>query len=206
MIADIVNLSVPSSAEAYENVLVDVSVKNLDTNYRYIAVTGTFDSSGITFTFDYLLLEPGQTVIFRGVFTMPSKSVRVSVNSYYWDGSQWIYEDSAYKDVSLELNLAGKIVDKWVNKAPEGNRLPIPANVNVDGHTFEVGVSYRNDSSVTITGGVEVVVTKPSGQVVTPAIDWAGMGPGASLNKEYNIAAVDQTGQWQAVIRFLALT
>jgi hypothetical protein len=108
--------------------------------------------------------------------------------------------------LNASVTYAGKITDKWINKVPEGSHLAMPANVKADGNTFEVGVSYRNDSTMTITGGVEVVVTKPSGQVVTPAIDWAGMGPGASLNKEYNIAAVDQTGTWSVTIRFLALT
>ena len=108
-------------------------------------------------------------------------------------------------NATAAITYAGKITDKWINKAPEGSRLPMPAAVKADGNTFEVGVSYRNDSTGTITGGVRVTVTKPSGAQVTPAVDWAGMGKGVTLSHEYNISAVDQVGTWTILIQFLAL-
>jgi hypothetical protein len=100
--------------------------------------------------------------------------------------------------------VSGKITDKWVNKAPEGTHLPIPLSCKADGNTFEIGVTYQNTSSQSIVGGVEVVVTKPDGSKVAPAIDWASMSAGRVLSKEYNISKVDQVGQWTVVMRFLA--
>jgi hypothetical protein len=209
--ADIVKIDAPSSAPAGQQVIVDVSVMNITGaidgigNDVYIAVTAVFDSTSIPFQFDYLLVAPFQTVVMRGWFTMPSKNVRVTAWSWYWDGSTWALDDTGYVDIAMAApTLTGKIVDKWVNKAPEGNYLPMPASVKADGNTFEVGVSYRNDSPVNITGGVEVVVTKPDGYTkVMPAIDWSGIGIGQTLIKQYNIAAVDQVGNWTIVIRFL---
>jgi hypothetical protein len=98
----------------------------------------------------------------------------------------------------------GKITAKWVNKAPEGTHLSIPAAVKADGNTFEVGASYQNTGTMSFVGGIEVVVTKPDGSQVTPAIDWANISAGQTLSKEYNIAKVDQTGTWTIVMRFLA--
>jgi len=100
-IADIVGISAPSSAPAGQQVIVDVSVKNISGVDQYIAVTGAYDATSPTWQFDYLLVAPGQTVVFRGWFTMPSKNVRVTVWSWYWDGSTWVYDDTAYVDIAL---------------------------------------------------------------------------------------------------------
>ena len=101
MYADIIKVDAPSSASAGEQVTVDVSVKNISGSDQYIAVTGAYDSTSIPFQFDYLLVSPQQTVIFRGSFTMPSKNVRVTAWSWYWDGSEWIQDDQMTKDIAL---------------------------------------------------------------------------------------------------------
>ena len=101
MYADIIEIDAPSSASAGEQVIVDVSVKNLGGSDQYLAVTGVFDSTSIPFQFDYLLLSPQQTVIFRGSFTMPSNNVRVTAWSWYWDGSKWVQDDQMTKDIAL---------------------------------------------------------------------------------------------------------
>ena len=97
-------LTAPSSAPAGEQVIVDVSVKNISGSDQYIAVTAVYDSTSFPFQFDYLLVSPGQTVIFRGVFTMPSKNVRVTAWSWYWDGSQWVQDDQMTKDIALAVS------------------------------------------------------------------------------------------------------
>lgn len=99
--------------------------------------------------------------------------------------------------------LAGKITGVWVNKAPEGSKLPLPVTCKADGNSFEIGISYRNDSGQSITAGIEVKVTRPDGGIIAPTIDWSSIGSGKTLTKEYNIAAVTQTGQWLCVIRLL---
>jgi hypothetical protein len=101
IVADIVKIDAPSSAPAGQSVIVDVSVKNISGVDRYIAVNAVYDSTLIPFQFDYLLVSPGQTVIMRGNFTMPSKNVRVIAYSLYWDGSTWVYDDTAYVDIAL---------------------------------------------------------------------------------------------------------
>ena len=101
MYADIVKIDAPSSVSEGEQVIVDVSVKNISGSDQYLAVTGVFDSTSFTFQFDYLLVSPQQTVIFRGWFAMPSKSVRVTAWSWYWDGSKWVQEDQMTKDIAL---------------------------------------------------------------------------------------------------------
>ncbi len=101
MIADIVALNAPSSAPAGETVIIDVSVKNVSTVDQYIAVTAVYDSTSLPFQFDYLLVSPGQTVLMRGSFRMPAKSVKITAWSWYWDGSQWIQDDQGTKDIAL---------------------------------------------------------------------------------------------------------
>ena len=66
MNADIVSVSVPTSAQAGQNVTIDVDVKNVSSVDQYISVTGVYDSNWIPFQFDYLLVSPGQTVLMRG--------------------------------------------------------------------------------------------------------------------------------------------
>ena len=75
--ADIVKVEAPSSAIEGATVIVDVSVKNIGTSDQNLAVTAVFDSTSFPFQFDYLLVSPGQTVIFRGWFTMPSKNIGI---------------------------------------------------------------------------------------------------------------------------------
>ena len=103
MNADITAISTPASAAAGDTVIVDVSVKNISSNDQYIAVTAGYESTSIPFQFDYLLVSPGQTVIFRGWFTMPSKNVKVTAWSWYWDGSQWVQDDLMTKDIAITV-------------------------------------------------------------------------------------------------------
>jgi hypothetical protein len=202
--AKITNVQIPSTAKAGDQVIVDVSVTNIGFSDWTIGMTALVNGANLPFQFDWVTVPSGGTVIFRGYFTMPPQAATVQLWTFFWDNLEWVQDDYAEKVVQLTFTLAGKITDKWVNKSPEGSRLPMPATVKADGNTFEVGVSYRNDSPVNIVGGVEVSVIKPNLSTVTPAIDWANMSPGKTLSKEYNISKVDQTGVWGAVIRFLA--
>lgn len=206
----ITEIVAPGSAVTGETVSVKVKIKNLYSSIIGIMVGGALDYGvspwpGINFPDSIANVAAGAIHTFNGSFTMPNSAVTIHAYSYYYspDTGYWYFDDEKTKGVSLAEVVAGKIVDKWVNKAPEGNRLVMPASVKADGNTFEVGVSYRNDSSVNITGGAEVKVTKPDGSVVAPAIDWSGIGIGQTLIKQYNIAAVNQVGNWTIVIRFL---
>ena len=99
--ADIIKIDAPSSTAEGATFIVDVSVKNIGTSDQNLAVTAVFDSTSFPFQFDYLLVAPGQTVIFRGWFTMPSKDVEITAWSWYWDDSDWVQDDRYEKQLSL---------------------------------------------------------------------------------------------------------
>ena len=100
-IADITKIEAPSQAAAGEQVIVDVSIKNLTKIDQYLAVTAVFDSTNITFQFDYLLVSPGQTVVMRGNFIMPAKNVKITAWGFYWDFTKWVLDDTVTKNISL---------------------------------------------------------------------------------------------------------
>lgn len=90
LVAEIIKVAAPSQVSPGETVIVDVSVKNIAGGDRYIGVRGAYDSTKLSWwQFEYLLVAPGQTVIFRGWFTMPSKNVSLTIWGWYWDGAQW---------------------------------------------------------------------------------------------------------------------
>jgi len=99
--ADIIKIDAPLSAQAGDQVIVDVSVKNISGYEQYLSVTAIYDSALIPFQFDYLLVAPGETVIFRGWFTMPNKKVRATAGSWYWTGTEWYLDDTMYIDIAL---------------------------------------------------------------------------------------------------------
>lgn len=104
-----------------------------------------------------------------------------------------------------EVLAQGSIISKYINKAPEGNRIPLPATVKVDNNTFEVGVTAKNISSAAFVGAIEVKVYDPDGtyRPSDPDTDWAGISPGETLRWEYNISEVDKAGDWTINIRLL---
>ncbi len=104
-IADIVKISAPASAPAGAQVRVDVSIKNNSTNYMYLAITGVYDSAQLPCLQDYLYFNPLQTRVLSGLFTMPSKSVRVIVWSWYWDAglNKWVFDQESYVDIALSV-------------------------------------------------------------------------------------------------------
>lgn len=103
MNADIIQIDAPANAAVGDTVIVDVSVKNISSIDQYIAVTAGYESTGLSFQFDYLLVSSGQTVVFRGWLTMPSKNVKVTAWSWYWDGSQWVQDDLITKDIAITI-------------------------------------------------------------------------------------------------------
>ncbi len=101
--ADITMIEAPSSAPADQQVIADVSIKNISSSDQYLSVTANYDSTPIPFQFDYLLVSPGQTVIFRGTFTMPNSGARITAWGWYWDGNQWIHDDTMTFDIALSV-------------------------------------------------------------------------------------------------------
>ena len=108
----------PSPASPGQTVNAKVGVKNLGlapAGYNYIALTGTFDSTGLSFTPDYQYADAQATVEFNASFTMPSMKTRVTVYSWYWDFSTntWIADDAKYIDIETsEIAVGWVLVDK----------------------------------------------------------------------------------------------
>jgi len=215
--ADIVEITVPAEAEAGQTVNVKVKIKNIASATMGIMVGGALDYGitpwpGIEFPTDWDNVAAGATKTFYGHFTMPyyPPGKIITVHAYsYWYGvdpygyGAWYFDDEATEDVETVAPAEGAITGKWINKAPEGNRLTIPASVAADNNTFEVGVKYKNLGKA-VTAGCEVKVWDPDGILrASPAIDWTGMSPNEELSKEYNICKVDKGGTWTVAIRFL---
>jgi len=104
----------------------------------------------------------------------------------------------------------GEITGVWINKAPEGNKLPVgdydhPLYVVADSaNSFEVGIKYKNLSGFTAYGGVKIKVWDPQDIVrVDSAIDWTGMSDNEELSVEIQGPEVDIPGDWYAKISFL---
>lgn len=209
--SDVVENIAPDTAQAGQTVNVTIKIKSKCSDIFTVACIGVYDSEERFIDWLTYNISPGETHSFYGSFVMPyyppGKVITIHGYSYYYGAdNSWHFDDEKTKDVETvapPTPPSGKIVSKWINKSPEGYELSMPATVKADGNTFEVGVSYKNDSSESITAGCEVKVTRPDGSVVSPAVDWAGMSPGETLSKEYNIAKVNQTGNWLVVIRFL---
>jgi len=109
---------------------------------------------------------------------------------------------------ALAAVYAGVINDVLINKGETGVKsvFSAPATVKADGQTFEIYVDATNNSSARIVTGVEVIVTKPDGSKVAPAINWMDLGQGVGTRNRwsYNIAAVNLVGNWSAVITYYA--
>jgi len=118
-----------------------------------------------------------------------------------------VIEEKSFTMTAKAIQYTGSIVSKYINKAPEGNQIPLPTTVTADGNTFEVGVTAKNTATVSYVAGIEVKVYDPSGALrASPTIDWAGISPGETLRWEYNICKVDKAGSWKIGIRFIEKT
>lgn len=123
----ITSIDTPASARLGDSIIVDAHIKNLTSNYLNIAATGTYDSTALSFQFDYLNVAPGETVIFRAVFTMPNKSVTIRIVTWWWDGSQWVQDDSGSVNISLISTAAWERLDsKYITINPS---TPPPSKV-----------------------------------------------------------------------------
>jgi len=201
---DIVQVLVPSSAAPGESVRIEAQVKNIyPAGSMTITVTGKINDTPVHFGSVGYIVPYGTTRSFYQSFIMPNSNATIHVWSWFYtaDGN-WVQDDWVSAVVKVAGDVAdGIIVSKWVNKSPEGFKLPMPASVNADGRTFEVGIQYKNISDSSYIAGVEVIVKDPQGITrAAPAIDWAGMSPNETLTVEYNICRVDKQGTWTVIL------
>jgi hypothetical protein len=100
---DIISIIAPAEATPGDRVNIEVRVKNIGDFGFYIAVTAQQDGVDIAMTPDYAGVDPGATYSFYGSFTMPNKSVRLSVWSFFWTGTEWYQDDYEYKDIAVAV-------------------------------------------------------------------------------------------------------
>ena len=110
-IAEIVDIITPQQALPGENIIVDVKVKNIGASNYNIAVTGVYDSTNLSWQFDYLLLVPGETVTFRGWFTMPQETVILTIWSWYRMGTSWVLDETRTSSILILVYPAADIAD-----------------------------------------------------------------------------------------------
>jgi len=97
-------------------------------------------------------------------------------------------------------------LEKWVNKVPEGTMLSMPASVSSTGNAFEIGIKYKNTSSVGYNARPVVIATGPgTNQVITgtPIRNYTWINPGEEVSYTFNIGAVDVAGAWTCSIKIL---
>ena len=99
--ADIVVVYAPDMASPGDTVPVSVNVQNIYTATIWIAVTAVVDGVDINFTPANELVDPGWIQLFSGSFTMPNKNVTLTIWSWYFDGMDFIHDDTEIKTVSL---------------------------------------------------------------------------------------------------------
>jgi len=98
---DIVEVIAPDKAIVGDTVQVIVRVKNLYTEAIYIAVTGRYNETNLSFSPPNAAVSAGQTYDFTTFFTMPQKDIRVHLWSWYW-AREWYQDDYTYKDIIAE--------------------------------------------------------------------------------------------------------
>ena len=98
---DIVNIIARASAKYGDKVDVTVKIKNLASYTIYIAATGHYNGVDIAFIPDYAAVGAGETYSFTKSFTMPNKSIRLHVWSWFWIGTDWYQDDYEYVDIAL---------------------------------------------------------------------------------------------------------
>jgi len=98
---EIVGITAPSEAASGAKVSIGVKVKNIWDKSFYIAVTGRYDGIDIAFKPDYASVGAGATYSFTSSFTMPNKSVKLDVWSFYWTGTEWHQDDYRYVNIAL---------------------------------------------------------------------------------------------------------
>jgi hypothetical protein len=102
-LTEIIDIIAPSSANAGDLIGVTVAVKNLsDDSLPISCATALYDETPLDFIPEYLWVEAEEVVSFSASFTMPNKSIRLHVGSFYYTGTEWVQDDYSYIDISLE--------------------------------------------------------------------------------------------------------
>ncbi|GAJ04968.1 unnamed protein product, partial [marine sediment metagenome] len=100
-LTEILNMWATAGPLAGDQVNVTAIVKNISAESLYITCTGLYDDTPLTFSPDYTWIDPGKNYTFTASFTMPNKDIRLHVWSYYWTGTEWLWDDYVSLDIAL---------------------------------------------------------------------------------------------------------
>ncbi len=100
---EIIEITAPSGAPFGAEVSIKAKVKNISDRFFFISVTGRYDGVDIAFKPDNFSIGPGGAWTFTSSFTMPNKSVKVDVWSYYYMYAVWHQDDHDYVNIAREV-------------------------------------------------------------------------------------------------------
>lgn len=116
-------------------------------------------------------------------------------------------EDIPDNQIPGDLQEVDVRLSVYINKATEGNKRPVPATVNANGESFEIGVTILNNGSKSIKLKPVVNVTSATGIDYngTPGKGFTNIVPGATRTEQFNVARVtpDQAGSWVCDIQVI---
>ncbi len=100
---DIVGIYGLAEAVYGDTVNIQVAIKNLCSYGIYIAATA--DIAGVTNTVSpvYDGVDAGATYYFTISFTMPNNDITLTAWSWYWTGSEWLYDDHEAVTIKLKV-------------------------------------------------------------------------------------------------------
>lgn len=169
---DIVDIVAPSSAVAGEAVPVTIKIKNIWTDYVYVAAIGIWDSEERFIDWLKEWIPAGATRSFSGSFIMPNRGVTIHAYTYFQAGDgNWYSDDEAEKDVALAEVFEGTISRKELEY--DGARANIPAFNIPQGERGLVHIWGRNDMGTPQKLGIKWIVEDPDGYQVEEYVDWA---------------------------------
>jgi len=200
----IVSIIAPAEAAPGQLVNVEVRVKNIGDYGFYIAVTAQYDGVDISMSPDYAGVDPGATYSFYGSFTMPSYAVTISVWSFFWDGTSWIQDDSATKNVAVAEVYKGTI--SRMELEHDGTYDNIPAYDLPQNERGLVHITGRNDTAKTQRMGIDWTVKNPQGAIVEHYSAWEAW-PYTGAGDEHEFIGgrftLDKTGTWKISVDLL---
>jgi len=203
---DVTSIDTVSEADVGDEVTLKIYIKNTYSSEISLGVgVQLLDADGNTITglitWDTVTeydAEAGTTIAFQCHFTMPSSDVSAVVTAIYY-GSDGVWYSGDSETISIALSgedYAGSITSKYFNY-DSLSEYSIPGTVTISDNAYEIGIKYKNSSSVSAVMGIELFVYDPDGDLVfNPDIDWAAASAGKSLTTEYQGGSLDTAGTW----------
>lgn len=201
-----INVVAPESVDQGGAFTVQFSLKNVSAEYQTFKTE--FFRDAVLLDTKQKSLSPNEAVTYSITLTMGPSDTELFIWVEMLKSGSWLYVNAATKTVKViptDPQYTGELLDVWVNKAPEGSKMSIPAVVGADGNAFEVYADFKNTSSYSYIVGCKVIVWDPNGNTHAPATDRANINPGQTLYNwgPFQFPAVNITGKWMISVQYL---